>query len=141
VSMAEAQAFFDRYADCFSARDVAGLGDMWSFPAFISGPRSGGFAERESFDANTAALCDFYVAQGSVKAEKRVIDVRQEYDNAAMVRTADRLSDAAGETIAAWEHLYLLRRQTEGWRVQAAVADAEVAAWAARGTPLGERRA
>ena len=140
MSLTDAQAFFDRYADNFSRGDIAAVNDAWAMPCFISGPRSGAFTDAEVFARNTEGLVAFYAAQGLAKAEKTVLSAEVQYDGVTLVRTADRLSDAAGEEIATWEHLYLMRRFSDGWKVVTAICDGEVAAWAARGTPLGSAR-
>jgi len=141
MSRAEAKAFFDGYADCFSRGDVAGVLAHWSLPAFISGPRSGVFSDADAFLANTQALCAFYAAQGVVRADKTILDVQPQFDGVALARTGDRLSDATGKTVAEWEHVYMLRREDAGWKAFLAIADGELAAWEARGTPLGSRKA
>ena len=137
MSLAEAQAFFERYAASFTRGDIAAVSDARAMPCFISGPRSGAFADAEAFARNTEGLLAFYAAQGLARAEKTVLSAQEQYDGVTLVRTADRLSDASGEEIACWEHVYLMRRFSDGWKVVAAVCDGEVEAWAARGTPLG----
>jgi hypothetical protein len=141
MSRAEAKQFFDRYAACFSRGDVDGVLAHWSLPAFISGSggKSGAFLDAEAFRRNTHALCDFYARQGVSRAEKEILDVQSLYDGIAMVRTGDRLSDPEGNVVVEWEHVYLLRRESDGWRAFLAIADREQAAWQARGTALGAR--
>lgn len=62
-------------------------------------------------------------------------------EGVAVVTTLDELFDGAGEQIARWEHAYLVRETADGLRAVAAVADNEVKAWKARGTPLGNSEA
>lgn len=45
---------------------------------------------------------------------------------------AYRMLGASGETIAEWDHIYILRR-TDRWRVTLTIADGEIAAWTERG--------
>jgi hypothetical protein len=141
MSRAEAKQFFDGYAACFSRGDVEGVLDHWSLPNFISGSggKSGAFLDAEAFLRNTRALCDFYARQGVSRAEKQILDVQSLHDGVAMVRTGDKLSDPEGDVVAEWEHVYLLRRESDGWKAFLAIADGEQAAWQARGTALGAR--
>jgi hypothetical protein len=141
MSRTEAKAFFDAYADCFTRGDVEGVMDRWLLPAFISGSggKSGSFADRDQFSANTRKLCEFYAAQGVMRAEKTVLNVQELFDDVALVRTGDRLSDENDATVAEWEHVYMLRRGDSEWKVFLAVADGELDAWNAHGTPLGSR--
>ena len=44
---------------------------------------------------------------------------------------AYRMHGTGEELVAAWEHVYILRR-TDRWRVSLAIADGEMAEWAAR---------
>ena len=44
----------------------------------------------------------------------------------------DRILDAAGETIIAWEHVYLISDTEHGLTAVAALPDNELAAWDAR---------
>ena len=48
---------------------------------------------------------------------------------------AYRMKSNDAETVAEWEHVYILRR-TDRWRVTLTIADGEMAAWAARGARL-----
>ena len=50
---------------------------------------------------------------------------------------ADRMLDATGAVIAEWQASYVLQRVAGTWKAVMAVADGEVDAWTARGTPLG----
>lgn len=143
MSSAEAKAFFEAYADCFTRGDSAGVLAHWALPAFISGcgNRSGVFTEADDFVANTQKLCEFYSGQGVARADKTILGVQSPYEDVALVRTSDRLSGEDGKMIAKWEHFYMLRRHDVGWRIFLAVADGELAAWEARGTPLGSQKA
>jgi hypothetical protein len=67
----------------------------------------------------------------------RVLRVDPAGERVAMVTTGDDLLDAEGRIIARWKHVYLLRETADGLRAIAAVADDEISAWTAKGTPLG----
>lgn len=139
MSDADIAVFFDRYAAAFTRGDVEAVIGAWSLPAVISTVERGPvvFGDVEAFRRNTHALCAFYARQGVVQARKRIVSVQRLAAAAASVVTADTLSDAAGEPVAEWEHGYLVRSHNGRLTAFAAVADGEVAAWSARGTPLG----
>jgi hypothetical protein len=141
MTRAEASLFFDSYAACFSRGDAEGVLRHWTLPAFISGSggRSGSFLTADVFLGNVRALCDFYRRRGIVRAEKQILDIQSLYDGVALVRTGDRLHDVSDSIVAEWEHVYVLRRQPEGWRAFLAIADGELAAWKMLGTELGAR--
>ena len=131
------QSFFDSYVDAFNRNDVDAVMKQWTFPATISIPAATHVLDGAAFQKNTQALCDFYRRQGMVEARKRVSSIHHLGPNVANVTTEDVLYDADGKPIASWQHGYVLR-ETDG-RIHAlmAVADGEIEAWAARGTPLG----
>ncbi len=134
--------FFAAYAAAFSRLDVDGIVALWSLPALITtAERSGCFADREAFRRNTEALCAFYRAQGLSRAKKTVVRIHPLGDGVAAVTTRDEVFDARGRRIARWQHAYLIRKTAEGLRSIAAVADGEMRAWNARGTPLGSPQA
>lgn len=135
---ADLDAWCQSYVTAFSAYDAAGIGDHWLFPALIiSSGRNLVFKTREHFDANTGGLLDFYKREGVAKAERGVLSCLAMNDDTAAMRVCDAMLDGDGNTIVTWEAAYTLRKTDEGWRAILAAADGELAAWAARGTPLG----
>ncbi len=140
MTHAEAQSHFDAYADAFQRRDWDAIADVWAYPCMISDQRGGyAFRDRDGFRRNLERLGAFYAAQGVVGAAAQVRDVDAEYDGVARVRVDYRLTDASGETIIAWPTDYVLRQQTDGrWTACFGIADGEMNAWAARGTPMGK---
>src|SRR5690242_9497838 len=132
------EEFFVAYAAAFSRLDVDAIVGLWSLPAFITtAERSGCFAEADAFRRNIEALCAFYRAQGLSRAKKTVMRIHRLSDGVAAVTTRDELFDARRRRIVRWQHAYLIRKTTQGLRAIAAVADGEMNAWNARGTPLG----
>ena len=89
------------------------------------------------FSANCEALIAFYRSQGMARAEKRVLACEPLTASLSLLRTADRIPDAAGGEIAAWEHLCVLSRTDAHLRAAAAFPQGELDAWEKRGTPLG----
>jgi hypothetical protein len=51
------------------------------------------------------------------------------FPNVAQARLAWRMRGHEDDVIAAWEHVYILRR-SDRWRVSLTIADGEMAAWA-----------
>jgi hypothetical protein len=133
----EIAAFFEAYAEAFSRGDAEAVCALWAFPAFFAARGKRAALDEAAFRANTEALLAFYRAQGMARAEKRLLAAEPLFDGLWLARTGDRLLDAGGAIIAEWEHAYLLSRTDGGLRAVAAMPDAELDAWQARGTPLG----
>ena len=136
------EEFFDNYAAAFSRGDVDEISRLWMLPAFITtADRAVCFADVNAFRKNTEALCGFYADQGLSRAKKTVLDFNPLSDAVAAITTRDELFDSSGAPITQWVHAYLVRETDAGIRTIAAVADNEMNAWEARGTPLGRRGA
>ncbi len=141
MTLTQAQSHFDAYAGAFARRDMGAIAAMWQYPCFISDPNGGAaFRDADAFRRNLDRLSGFYDAQGVAHADARVQTANTDFDGVAQVRVDYRLADANGQTIIAWPTDYVLRRGGDGaWKACFAIADGEVAAWAARGTPLGAK--
>jgi hypothetical protein len=135
--MDEIARFFDGYAGTFSRGEVDAVCALWVYPAFFAARGKSAALDEAAFRANTEAILAFYRAQGMARAGKRLLSAEAPFDGLWLARTADRLVDAEGRTIAQWEHAYLLSRTDSGLRAVAAMPDGELDAWEARGTPLG----
>lgn len=133
------QAFFTAYAAAFMRQDGAALTASWSFPALISGPGKALACDAALFRRNVDGLFGFYDRQGVADATATVASVQQLSPGVVLSHTRYAMLAADGTTLAAWDTPYMLRDGAEGLRAFAAVSDGEVAAWAARGTPLGGR--
>lgn len=130
-------AYFRDYVGAFSRGDVDALVGLWRFPATISTRERTVVFDEPGFRKNVEALCGFYRLQGMAEARKTASGSHYLQPDVASVTTEDALLDGAGNLIAAWSHAYLLREDEDGIHAIAAIADGEVEAWAARGTPLG----
>jgi ketosteroid isomerase-like protein len=141
MTHSEAQAFFDDYAAAFSARDMDAIADAWTYPCLITQSTGAfAFADRASFHKNITTLDGFYARQGVAKASGTVRHVTVPHDGVAIVEVDYELSTISGARIIAWPTTYTLRRDKSGaWKACFAIADGEIAAWAARGTPLGAK--
>jgi ketosteroid isomerase-like protein len=133
----EIARFFDAYAEAFSRGDVDAVCGLWAYPAFFVARGRRAALDAAAFRANTEAILAAYRRFGAVRAEKRLLAADALFDGLWLVRTADRMIDAMGAEVAAWEHRYLLSRTEDGLRAVCAMPDGELDAWAARGTPLG----
>jgi len=137
MTAAQVDDFFQGYAEAFSREDVDEICALWDYPAFMSYEGRQAVLDKDQFRQNTFALCAFYRAQGLARAEKQVLDLARLTPTTASVRTEDRLYNAEGDLIAAWEHVYLLSQTAHGIKAVAALPDNELRAWRERGTPLG----
>lgn len=134
-------AWCQSYVEAFSAFDATAISAHWAFPALIlTGGRRLSLPDRSAFDANTERLLDFYRQQAVARAVRRLEAVFPMGDGQAAIRVEDQMLDAQDAPITGWTASYCLVKTDQGWRACLASADGELAAWAARGTPLGARR-
>jgi hypothetical protein len=131
--------FYARYADAFMRQDTDALVAAWSFPAAITGPTGNKMFDAMAFRRNVEALFGFYQRQDVAKATADVAAMHPLGDGVVLGQIDYAMFTAAGAPVAAWQTPYLLRDAGAGLKAFAAVADGEIAAWAARGTPLGSR--
>jgi ketosteroid isomerase-like protein len=131
----EIAAFFDSYVDAFARWDADAVCDLWEPVGLFPSP-GGNFAmDRQTFLGHCATLLDFYRQQGVVRPHGELLSTVELFPNVAEARMTYRMQGEDAETIAEWEHVYLLRR-TDRWRVTLTIADGEMAAWAAHGAQL-----
>ena len=132
------EAWCRSYVTAFESYDAEAIASHWTFPALTTqAGRSFTFKSAEHFAKNTGLLLGFYKAQGVHSVERRVIDLLNMSAGAVSMTVQDRMLDNNGQEIAGWQAAYVLQRVDGAWKAVAAVADGEVDAWAARGTPLG----
>lgn len=135
---ADLEAWCRSYVTAFEANDAEAIAAHWTFPALTTqAGRSFTFKSAEHFAKNTELLLGFYKAQAVASVERRVVDLLQMSAGAVSMTVQDCMLDADGVEIASWQAAYVLQRVDTAWKAVAAVADGEVDAWAARGTPLG----
>lgn len=131
----EISDFFISYVEAFARNDADAISELWE-PVGLFPSSSGNFMmERQAFREHCATLLDFYRRQGVVQPVGELLSTTELFPGVAEARVAYRMQGEGNEIIAAWEHVYLLRR-TDRWRVTLTIADAEMAAWAARGAGL-----
>ena len=131
----EIEDFFTAYVEAFARNDADALSELWDEVGLFPAP-TGNFAmERQAFRDHCVTLMDFYRRQGVVRPEGDVLSAAELFPDVAEVRMAYRMRGAGGELVAAWEHVYILRKR-DRWRVSLTIADGEMAAWAAKGAQL-----
>ncbi len=132
----EIAAFFAAYVDAFARGDAEALSLLWEPVGLFPSP-AGNFAmDRPAFREHCARLMDFYRDQGVARPVGTLLSATELFPGVAEARMAYRMEGADGAVVAAWEHVYLLRRTGGRWHVTLTIADAEMAAWAARGAGL-----
>lgn len=125
----EIDAFFASYVDAFVRKDATALADMWDDVGLFPSPTGNFSMEKDAFRDHCGTLMEFYHQQGVARPEGKLLSADELFPGVAQARMAYRMLDKAGETVAAWEHVYILRK-TERWRVSLTIADEEMAAWA-----------
>ena len=133
----EISAFYASYADAFSRFDADRVSAHWETPALLVTAKRSTVFDAPAFRANSEALFGFYRRQGVARATAGVITIDDAFPGLATVRVLYTMLDANAASIVAFESVYMLRRADAGWRAVMGVPDGELAAWAARGTPLG----
>jgi len=128
----EIAAFFASYVDAFARNDADALSELWEPVGLFPSP-TGNFAmDRRRFRDHCVTLMAFYRRQGVVRPVGELLAATELFPDVAEARMAYRMLGKDDELIAEWEHVYILRR-TDQWRVTLTIADAEMAAWTARG--------
>ena len=131
----EIAAFFDSYVEAFARWDADAVCDLWEPVGLFPSPGGNVAMDRPTFRGHCATLMDFYRQQGVVRPVGKLLSVAELFPHVAEARMAYRMKGQDAETVAEWDHVYILRR-TDRWRVTLTIADGEMAAWAARGAQL-----
>ena len=129
--------FYADYTAAFVRHDSDALVAAWSFPAAIAGPKGNAVFDAAGFRRNVEALFGFYDRQGVASVTAAVAALTVLGDGVVLSQTDYAMFDGDGALIVGWQTPYLLRATADGLKAFSAVADSEVAAWAARGTPMG----
>ncbi|MEM8825294.1 MAG: hypothetical protein AAGF30_16930 [Pseudomonadota bacterium] len=132
---AEIEAFFTAYVAAFSEEDADALSDLWEPVGLFPSPTGNFSMEKEAFRAHCVTLMDFYRSQGVARPEGKLLSADELFPDVAQVRMAYRMLDGDDAPMAAWEHVYILRK-SDRWRVSLTIADDEMAAWARRDAHL-----
>ena len=127
------------YVAAFNCGDADAISHHWAFPALIA--QSGqqySFRSAEHFTKNTELLLGFYKREGVTRVERELTGVMAMNGETASITVADAMFDIDGNTVVAWDAAYVLHRIGGSWKAILALAEGELAAWRARGTPLGQ---
>jgi hypothetical protein len=104
------RSFFDHYAVAFTALDVAGILDHFSFPCQIATENSGyAFADRGAIEADMSGFVQFYADQGFERAELKRLDFQPLSDTFGLAHVNWRLVKTGGETLVDLDSTYILR--------------------------------
>lgn len=129
----EIAAFFASYVEAFAENDADAIAELWEPVGLFPSP-SGNFSmERQAFRDHVVTLLDFYRQQGVITPEGELLSATQLYPQVAEARMAYRMLGEDGATIATWDHIYILRRTDDRWRVTLTISDGEIAAWTEKG--------
>ena len=129
---------FERYADAFATLEPEAISEFWIVPSTISvNDQIAVLATEKEFRSNAEVLCTFYEKQRVKHVHAQVLDCKLLLPNAAQVSVRYVLMGREMSSICEWTSHYILRRTQENWKIGFAIADEEIRAWAARGTPLG----
>ena len=129
-------AFFADYVAAFASNDADALSALWDSVGLFPSPTRNFAMERAAFRDHCVTLMDFYRQQGVVRPEGTLLSATELFPDVAQARMAYRMMGADDALIAAWEHVYILRRTDGQWRVSLTIADGEMAAWAEKGATL-----
>lgn len=132
----EITAFFASYIDAFAREDAAALSELWDDVGLFPSPTGNFSMDRAAFRTHCETLMGFYRKQGVVTPSGDMLSAQELFPGVAQARMAYRMLAADGTTIAAWEHVYILRKTGELWRVSLTIADDEMTAWTALGAEL-----
>ena len=132
------EAWCASYVAAFERSDAEAIAEHWTFPAITTqAGQSFAFKSAEHFQKNTDRLLGFYQRQGVVSVHRKIQSHFDMSTIAVAMTVADEMRNASGVVLASWHAAYVLQRHQNKWHAVAAIADGEVDAWAARGTPLG----
>ncbi|MEM7458141.1 MAG: hypothetical protein AAF331_01640 [Pseudomonadota bacterium] len=134
----ELENWCQSYVSAFADYDAERISQHWTFPALTTqAGRSFVFKSDEHFAKNTARLLEFYRSQAVARVERKIVDCGLLHQDAASMVVSDVMFTERNDPIASWQAAYVLQRVDGAWKAVMAVADGEIDAWAARGTPLG----
>ena len=132
----EIKAFFAAYVDAFAREDASALSGLWDDVGLFPSPTGNFSMDREAFRNHCVTLMDFYRKQGVAQPRGELLSAEEIFPGVAQARMAYRMLGSDGAVVASWEHVYILRKTDDRWRVSLTIADDEMAAWSAAGAQL-----
>jgi hypothetical protein len=114
MSEGRIRSFFDGYAAAFSALDVAGILDHFSFPCQILGEAGGKvYADRAAIEADMSGFVKFYADQNFARAEPAKLDYQPLSAAFCLAHVHWRLVQKSAEALVDFETTYVLRMNRE----------------------------
>ena len=129
----ETEAFFVTYLDAFDREDASAISELWDDVGLFPSATGNFSMDRDEFRNHCVTLLDFYRKQGVAQPAGELLSAEELFPDVVQARMAYKMLGSDGEVIAAWEHIYILRKTDGRWRVSLTIADDEMAAWAAAG--------
>jgi hypothetical protein len=94
------------------------------------------YTSRADMAANNHALLAFYRMQGIAKVDLQINEVDPLHRHFVQMQVRYRLLDAEGAEIVRFTTIYSLKHEGTRWLIHQIIAQDEMDAWSARGTPL-----
>ncbi len=135
--VAELGDLWRQYGSAFQTGDVDALLPVFAEPCIVQTRNFVGvYAKREDISANNNALLAFYRMQGVTKVDLQITEVDPLHRHFVQMQVRYRLLNSNGEEIICFTTIYSLKHEGERWLIHQIIAQDEMEAWAARGTPL-----
>ena len=135
----EIGAFFLAYLDAFDRQDASAISKLWDEVGLFPSPTGNFSMDREAFRSHCVTLLDFYRKQGVAEPTGELLSAEELFSDVAQARMAYKVLASNETLVAAWEHVYILRKLDGNWRVSLTIADDEMSAWATAGAEFQKR--
>jgi ketosteroid isomerase-like protein len=136
--VAELGDLWRQYGSAFQTGDVDALLPVFAEPCVVqTRDFVAVYNKREDISANNNALLDFYRRQGITKVDLQIAEVDPLHRHFVQMQVRYRLMDTDGNDVVQFTTIYSFKHEGTRWLIHQIIAQNEVDAWAARGTPLG----
>jgi hypothetical protein len=138
MSEPKVRSFFDRYAAAFSALDVAGILDHFSFPCQIVGEKGGqAYADRAAIEADMDGFTRFYARQDFAQAEIARLEYQCLSQAFSLAHVHWRLRQKSGEAFIDFNTTYVLRMNRDAPAIIGVLGHTEDSQWQRKGLAVG----
>jgi hypothetical protein len=135
--VAELGDLWRQYGSAFQTGDVDALLPVFAEPCVVQARDFVAvYNRREDISANNNALLAFYRLQGVTKVDLQIAEVDPLHRHFVHMQVRYRLLDRDGDEVVHFTTIYSLKHEGTRWLIHQIIAQDEVDAWAARGTPL-----
>ena len=126
------------YASAFQTGDMDSVLPIFAEPCMVH-TRLGSsvYMKRSDISVNNKMLLAFYRSQGVVRAEATITEIDPLHRHFVQVFVNYRLINADNADVVSFTTVYGLKQDGERWVIHQVIAQDELEAWAARGTPMG----